>query len=184
MINGVSQANCAYIPASDSTLPERKRSVAPRSTTGGTFYPETNYCENNATEYYNLTLEAGTSYRLRLINSGTFLATRFSIDGHNLTVVEVDGTSIEPMTVSGVNLGVAQRASVIVHLDQTVGLQPQMPSCVREVLLMDSASAQPGAYWMRSDLDMSQATYNPPNVSRLRIFCLTTRLQNTLPADQ
>jgi FtsP/CotA-like multicopper oxidase with cupredoxin domain len=122
MINGVSQANCAYIPASNMVLPERKRSVAPRSLTGGTYYPETNYCENTGTVYFNLTLETGTSYRLRLVNSGTFLSTRFSIDGHNLTVVEVDGTSVEPLTVDGVNLGVAQRASVIVHLDQTVGI--------------------------------------------------------------
>ncbi len=123
MINGVSQAMCAFIPASDSTLPERRkrrRDLAPRAGNTGTYYPQTNYCGTNATEMYNLTLPAGTSHRLRLINSGTFLATRFSIDGHNLTVVEVDGTSVEPVTVSGVNLAVAQRCSVIVHLDQQV----------------------------------------------------------------
>lgn len=137
MINGVSQAMCAFIPASDSTRPERRRSL-----TEGAYYPQTNECGNLTTEYFNLTLEGDKTYRLRLINSGSLADTIFSIDGHNLTVIEVDGTEIEPYHTQALQLAVAQRASVLVTLNQT-----------------------PGAYWIRSVLGDDQLVYNPPNLN-------------------
>lgn len=77
MINGVSQARCAYIPSTDSVLPERRRSLKraveplrPRANNDGTYYPETNYCGDVPTTYFNATLVGGKTYRLRLINSG------------------------------------------------------------------------------------------------------------------
>lgn len=131
-INGVSQATCAYIPSTTDVQPERrkKRALPPRSNNGGVYYPTTNYCGTEALEYYNLTLPANSTYRIRLINSGTFLGQRFSIDNHSLTVVEVDGISVEPQVVSAVNLGVAQRASVIVNLNQTVGVDSALSGCL------------------------------------------------------
>jgi iron transport multicopper oxidase len=38
-------------------------------------------------------------YRYRLINSACFAAYNFSIDGHDLTVIEIDGTETVPHTV-------------------------------------------------------------------------------------
>lgn len=61
--------------------------------------------------------------------SGSFGALQFSIDNHTLTVVEAEGTSVEPIKVQSVTLAVAQRYSVLVDLDQT-----------------------PGAYWIRNNL--------------------------------
>jgi iron transport multicopper oxidase len=153
MINGVSQARCAYIPPTDLVIAERKRSLdgqpiagsltkrgssglRQRSTTAGTYYPETNYCGNATTTYWNATWVAGKTYRIRLVNAGTFVNTEFSIDNHTLTVIEADGVSVEPLNVSSINLAIAQRYSVLVTLDQPAG-----------------------AYWIRNVLATDQVRY-------------------------
>ena len=56
----------------------------------------------------------GGASRIRLINAGTFSMFTVSIDGLPLTVIEVDGVSVEPYTVSSVTLNTAQRVSVVV----------------------------------------------------------------------
>ena len=42
-----------------------------------------------------------SSYRLRLVNTGSFATTRFSVDNHPLTVIEADGTFVDPVVVAG-----------------------------------------------------------------------------------
>src|SRR5258708_17673124 len=85
IINGVSQAKCAYIPATDSTLPERRRdSSLPdgrsvgRSPPGQLSQPvidEINHCRpNKEVDYADLQLEQGKTYRFRVINIGEFPA--------------------------------------------------------------------------------------------------------------
>ncbi|KAJ8482097.1 hypothetical protein ONZ51_g5584 [Trametes cubensis] len=91
--------------------------------------------------FFNATLAPNKTYRLRLINTGSFVAMRFSVDGHTLTVVEADGTAVEPVDVAAVSVAVAQRYSV---------------------LLRTNASA--GAYWMRAALDQDAFTYDNPGV--------------------
>ncbi|KAL1405360.1 hypothetical protein Q8F55_008991 [Vanrija albida] len=176
MINGVSQSRCAYIPASDLVIAERRRGLGlqrdlgmqrkvsqrKRSDTTGTLYPETNHCGDLTTDYYNVTLEANSTYRIRLINAGTFTTTVFSIDGHNLTVVEADGVSIEPFVAQSVELAVAQRYSVLVTLDQ-----------------------KPGAYWIRNVLGTDQLRYTGPqfNETTLGVLRYAGVDTATLPAD-
>ncbi|KAJ3321864.1 ferroxidase fet3, partial [Blyttiomyces sp. JEL0837] len=53
-------------------------------------------------------------YRLRLINTAAFAAFVFSIDGHRLTVVEVDGVYVTPHVVDNVPINAGQRYSVLV----------------------------------------------------------------------
>ncbi|KAI0942998.1 hypothetical protein AcV7_002262 [Taiwanofungus camphoratus] len=89
--------------------------------------------------FFNVTLEPNKTYRLRLINPGTFVAMQFSVDSHILTVVEGDGTAVEPVQVSSVSVAVAQRYSVLLTTNQTAG-----------------------AYWMRADLDQNAFTYDNP----------------------
>ncbi|KAK4047170.1 hypothetical protein OIO90_006279 [Microbotryomycetes sp. JL221] len=86
--------------------------------------------------YSSYTLQANKTYKLRLINSGSFAAIRFSLDDHVLTVVEADGTDMEPFDVSGLVIQVAQRYSVLVRTNQT---------------------AQ--AYWMRATVQQDAFTY-------------------------
>ena len=80
------------------------------------------------------------TYRLRIINPGTFVPLAFSVDGHTLTVIEGDGTPVEPVEVSSVSVAVAQRYSVLLRTNQTAG-----------------------AYWMRAALDTTQFTVRPAN---------------------
>ncbi|KAH7921246.1 multi-copper oxidase [Leucogyrophana mollusca] len=66
-------------------------------------------------------LEPNLRYRLRLINAGTLTEFMFSVDSHVLTVVEADGTSLVGVNVHRVPVNVAQRYSVILTTNQTVG---------------------------------------------------------------
>ncbi|KAF8589084.1 multicopper oxidase [Ramaria rubella] len=69
--------------------------------------------------YSNFTLQRGKTYRIRLVNTGSFASVRFSIDGHPLTLIEADGTYLSPTPVASVILAVAQRYSVLVHANAT-----------------------------------------------------------------
>ena len=118
---------------------------------------------NESTTHWNVTWEQGKTYRIRLINSGTFVNTQFSIDSHPLTVIEADGTSVVPFTVDSVTLGVAQRYSVLVTLNQTAG-----------------------AYWIRNVLATDQLRYTAADFNETTLGVL--RYQgidsNAMPADQ
>lgn len=85
--------------------------------------------------YSNYTLLPNTTYRIRLINAGSFAAIQFSVDDHVLTVVEADGTVVEPYRVSNVRIDVAQRYSVLLTTDST-----------------------PGAFWMRATVSSEAFT--------------------------
>ncbi|KAJ7483469.1 multi-copper oxidase [Mycena latifolia] len=86
--------------------------------------------------FFDLSLAPNQTYRLRLINAGSFAPIRFSVDQHTLTVVEADGTPVEPVAVDQVTLQVAQRYSVLLSTDQ---------------------SAE--AYWIRATIDDSMFAY-------------------------
>jgi len=64
---------------------------------------------------------AGLTYRVRIINSGSFADFQFSIDDHMLTVIEADGVDMQPVAVQRLPIHVAQRYSVLVNANQTVG---------------------------------------------------------------
>lgn len=66
-------------------------------------------------------MKPGTSLRLRLINHSAYFSYWFSIESHNLTIVEIDGVEVEPIISSGVHINIGQRYSVIVDMDQNVG---------------------------------------------------------------
>ena len=72
----------------------------------------------------------GKTHRLRLINSGSAASQIFQIDNHTLTVMALDYVQVEPYDTSVLNLGIGQRADVLVTANQ--------PS---------------GAYWMRTTID-------------------------------
>ncbi|KAF8572625.1 multicopper oxidase, partial [Ramaria rubella] len=87
--------------------------------------------------YSNFTLQRGKTYRIRLVNTGSFASVRFSIDGHPLTLIEADGTYLSPTPVASVILAVAQRYSVLVHANATGN----------------------GSYWMRATVQSDMFTY-------------------------
>lgn len=72
-------------------------------------------------QVYATSIRPGTTMRLRLINHSSYLSYWFSIDGHPLTIVEIDGTEVEPILSQGVHLNIGQRYSVIITATQKVG---------------------------------------------------------------
>lgn len=99
MINGLGFSNCALAPNGTTCI-----SDAPSGKSA-----------------YNFTVPANKRVRMRVINAGSLATFRFSIDGHNMTVIEADGTEVEPVVVQSLNVMVAQRYSVIIETDRPVG---------------------------------------------------------------
>lgn len=65
-------------------------------------------------ENATLPFQPGKTYRLRIINTSAFSAFFFWIDGHNMTIVEVDGTDIQPSPIDLISITTAQRYSILV----------------------------------------------------------------------
>ncbi|KAI9343556.1 Cupredoxin [Obelidium mucronatum] len=102
LINGIGQFNCSDVP-----------SILDCTT-------KTPYIQE---------IEPGSTVRLRLVNMGTFAAFLVGIDGHDMTVIEVDGTRVNPYVVDMLTINVGQRYSVLV-----------------------TASLKPANYWIRATM--------------------------------
>jgi iron transport multicopper oxidase len=63
----------------------------------------------------------GKNYRFRIINMACDPNYMFSIDGHNLTVIEADGVLHKKLTVDSLQIFAGQRYSVILKAKQPVG---------------------------------------------------------------
>jgi len=85
--------------------------------------PRTNHTAKSCTggELYNLRVETVKVYRLRLINPGTYAGLYFTIDSHNLTIIEADGTDITPIEVPGIFVNIGQRYSILFNASQPAG---------------------------------------------------------------
>ncbi|KAJ7097240.1 laccase [Mycena belliarum] len=70
----------------------------------------------------------GKRYRFRLISIGCDPNYIFSIDGHRMTIIEVDGVNHKPLTVDSLQIFVGQRYSFVL-----------------------TANQKPGNYWIRAD---------------------------------
>lgn len=56
----------------------------------------------------------GERIRFRIINASSTYAFRFQIDGHRLTVIATDGTSVKPVTVDNLLISIGERYDVLV----------------------------------------------------------------------
>ncbi|KAJ1937066.1 ferroxidase fet3 [Kickxella alabastrina] len=70
-------------------------------------------------ELYKLKFTPGKTYRIRLINMSALSMFHFSIEGHKMRVIEVDGVDTEEHEVGNVILSVAQRTSILVTALET-----------------------------------------------------------------
>ncbi|THH03127.1 hypothetical protein EW145_g6505 [Phellinidium pouzarii] len=64
--------------------------------------------------------QPGKRHRFRLISTSCFPSFLFSIDGHNMTIIEADGVETDSVTVDSLNIFAAQRYSIIVTMDQSI----------------------------------------------------------------
>jgi len=84
-----------------------------------------------------VSVERGKKYRLRLIGLSCHSTFTFSIDYHNLTVIEADGQETEPLLVDSIAVLPGQRYSVVLDANQPVD-----------------------NYWLRALPDIANATYS------------------------
>ncbi|KAJ3284165.1 hypothetical protein HDU79_008436 [Rhizoclosmatium sp. JEL0117] len=78
-------------------------------------------CVQQEKQAYVQTIGIGETIRLRVCNAASFAAFLFSIDGHSLTVIEVDSVDVIPYTVDSLVINIAQRYSVLVTANQPIG---------------------------------------------------------------
>ncbi|XP_035707278.1 laccase-2 [Folsomia candida] len=77
---------------------------------------------NGLTEGYEvITVQPEKTYRLRVIGGGIDSILTFAIESHKMTIMEVDGTIIEPLEVDRLEVNSGQRYSILVTMDQEVG---------------------------------------------------------------
>lgn len=91
LINGVGQTDCAKAQAGVKCARTRPATVHAR---------------------------LGSRLKLRVVNPGSESLIRVSVDQHVLQLVEVVDTPVRPVFMHEVSLGVGQRVSVILHLNQ------------------------------------------------------------------
>ncbi|KAG2056214.1 laccase [Suillus hirtellus] len=67
-----------------------------------------------------INITRGKRYRFRLIQMSCEANIKFSIDGHNLTIIEADGQLTEPLVVDQLQILAGQRYSVVLEANQSV----------------------------------------------------------------
>lgn len=102
LMNGQNTYDCSV---ESSTYPPQPDQPYPHNCTGG--------------QLYTTQVRPGETVRLRLINSSSFFSFWFSIDSHDVAIVELDGVEIQPISSRGVYINIGQRVSVLVRANQT-----------------------------------------------------------------
>ena len=85
---------------------------------------------------------------VRLVNAAALDMFYFSVDGLDMTVLQVDGSEVQPTNVSTIMLNVAQRATVSLSFPAFVALYPHVDKIYFRVSQM-------------SDFDFSTQTFSP-----------------------
>lgn len=106
---------------------------------------DTSKCTNNA-GVSKFKFTTGKTHRLRLINSGSEGVQRFSIDGHNMTVIANDFVEVNPYSTQVVTLGIGQRT---------------------DVLVTANAGNSKSAFWIRSNITSCSLSNQPNAVAAL-----------------
>ena len=68
----------------------------------------------NDTQNLNVPVQPGKTYLFRMVNMGAFAGQHVWFEGHNMTVVEVDGVYTHPSETSMIYLSAAQRCSFLI----------------------------------------------------------------------
>ncbi|CAM6004310.1 unnamed protein product [Sphagnum balticum] len=102
LIEGRGKYNCALDPGSNGASP----SCLPCN------------ASNPECAYHVIPVEHGKTYRLRIASITSLSSLNFVLEGHNLTVVTIDGRYIEPVVVENLDIYSGQSYSVLFTADQ------------------------------------------------------------------
>lgn len=150
VINGLGFANCGLAPNGTTCISD---DPAGKST-------------------YNFTVPINKRIRMRVINTGSLATFRFSVDGHNMTVVEADATEVEPFVVQSLNVQVAQRYSVIIETDKPVGAYAVRAQVMDDMFAYDNPFLVMDQYAImryESVPASAQPMANPPNATLVNV---------------
>jgi len=86
----------------------------------GTINGKGRFIGGPATPWARINVQQGLRYRPRLINASAYGFFTFSIAGHSLKIIEVDGVNHDPLTVDFLDIHAGQRYSVIVEANKPV----------------------------------------------------------------
>jgi iron transport multicopper oxidase len=68
--------------------------------------------------YEYIIVDYNQTYHFRLISAGSQFTYTFSIDNHNLTIVAIEGTYVQPYTVQRLVIEIGQRYDILVEMNQ------------------------------------------------------------------
>ncbi|CAG8603142.1 1059_t:CDS:2, partial [Ambispora gerdemannii] len=74
--------------------------------------------ENNECGPDKIIVESNKTYRLRIVGATTLEDLVFGIAGHNMTIIEADGTYVNPVNTEFLEIAPGQRYSVLITTDQ------------------------------------------------------------------
>lgn len=74
----------------------------------------------NETQNLTIAVEPGKTYLFRTINIGAFAGQYIWFEGHNMTILEVDGVYTQPAQASMIYLSAAQRCSFLITTREDV----------------------------------------------------------------
>lgn len=100
------------------------KGLAPECLEGGESFNNSLVCLETCQDepLSTLNVEAGKTYRFRLINAGQLVMMNFAITDHVMVIVQVEGTNVEPVTVPSVDLSPGQRYDILVKMEATPGV--------------------------------------------------------------
>lgn len=75
----------------------------------------------NDTRDLSFALQPGKTYFIRMVNIGAFAGQYVWFEGHNMTIVEVDGVYTHPAEASMIYLSAAQRCSFLLTARNDTG---------------------------------------------------------------
>ncbi|CAF0774400.1 unnamed protein product [Adineta steineri] len=151
---------------------------------------EPTYLLINGKRDFVLTVDPGKKYLLRLIGSTTLSTVVFGIDEHPMTVVEVDGTLVQPKAnVQSIELSSGQRYGVIIETNsQSKGIF-LMQLAIRWRTLVNGSSCtgilRYSTYTAALPTNLSSLTL--PTLAtndELRLFAFNNPYQNFLSINQ
>lgn len=76
--------------------------------------PVPNAALMNETQNMTIAIQPGKTYFLRLINIGAFASQYFWIEGHTMSIIEVDGIYHEPADAEMIYISAAQRYGMLI----------------------------------------------------------------------
>nr|BAO09161.1 laccase4 [Agaricus brasiliensis] len=144
----------------------------------------------------------GKRYRFRLVSMSCAPNYVFSIDGHNLTIIETEGVATSPLVVDSIRILAGQRYSFVLHADQTAdnywiralpssgnnGLEEGFDGGINSAILRyeGAAEKEPKSPQQNSTMPLLETNLHPAHPETVpdadeRLF-FTLQIDNTAPS--